>query len=758
MDDYALAVTRDALYTELWRACAGPLVAVPRPGDLVFYFPQGHIEQVVPCKRWVEASMNQISGNQTRLFDLPSKLLCRVLNVELKVETDTDDVYAQIVLMPETIEEENEVVAGSCTAMTRPTAEAVKSFCKTLTPTDISSGGLCVPRRHANECLPPLVCVRYEPVASHAGTSGQGSAWYGVALPAHLSRTSPTEFIVPYDQYMESVKSNGYLGMRFSMKFEGEKVPEQRYTGTIVDAATKMDIDSAANDCRPLRPRLVVYTASSSSSSGSLSTTYTSGSSLLQSSSDQGGSSPTATLSMSLVEEMRKKLEHVQFPWLELVEEERDKTREHIKSLVQQFFTTSNSALVLERWFSDLGVSWVLTITDDDIFRRRPQYFARSWIAALAVIQMFIFAYLDGNKRNQEEGAFFPCSDSELFARFLLATFLKILHFVDAIVTPLDAIDPASIEHHTLSSSMELSTMDMEATEPAEERLQALIGVRDALSSTSEQIQLWPHCTPFLQSGGIIGEVSNLLSAKLSKLDEIVWDTVDEIRTSLTDTHGLESQTSPDIHLLTRSVTNCIKVLSNNYGLVHQIVSKAASHGKYSYVPEFGNPKDDDAFAFLIMEMISCLQEKLLRVSQTLPDQSLRFLFLLNNTYFIWQQLHPSLHLESHMLALTCKIDEHIRSYVQASWEPVLSCLHDPTPLCLGRYSPLAKFKLQFHKTSTAQKLWRVPDPEMRRRLRTVIINKVNSVLTKYLEDYDIITPGVTPQEIEEILQETFEG
>nr|CAB3471492.1 unnamed protein product [Digitaria exilis] len=313
-----------------------------------------------------------------------------------------------------------------------------------------------------------------------------------------------------------------------------------------------MDIDSAANDCRPLRPRLVVYTASSSSSSGSLSTTYTSGSSLLQSSSDQGGSSPTATLSMSLVEEMRKKLEHVQFPWLELVEEERDKTREHIKSLVQQFFTTSNSALVLERWFSDLGVSWVLTITDDDIFRRRPQYFARSWIAALAVIQMFIFAYLDGNKRNQEEGAFFPCSDSELFARFLLATFLKILHFVDAIVTPLDAIDPASIEHHTLSSSMELSTMDMEATEPAEERLQALIGVRDALSSTSEQIQLWPHCTPFLQSGGIIGEVSNLLSAKLSKLDEIVWDTVDEIRTSLTDTHGLESQTSPDIHLLTR--------------------------------------------------------------------------------------------------------------------------------------------------------------------------------------------------------------
>lgn len=37
----------DALYKELWYACAGPLVTVPCQGDLVFYFPQGHIEQVL---------------------------------------------------------------------------------------------------------------------------------------------------------------------------------------------------------------------------------------------------------------------------------------------------------------------------------------------------------------------------------------------------------------------------------------------------------------------------------------------------------------------------------------------------------------------------------------------------------------------------------------------------------------------------------------------------------------------------------------
>lgn len=36
----------DDLYAELWKACAGPLVDVPRQGERVFYFPQGHMEQV----------------------------------------------------------------------------------------------------------------------------------------------------------------------------------------------------------------------------------------------------------------------------------------------------------------------------------------------------------------------------------------------------------------------------------------------------------------------------------------------------------------------------------------------------------------------------------------------------------------------------------------------------------------------------------------------------------------------------------------
>ncbi|KAL2480158.1 Auxin response factor 5 [Abeliophyllum distichum] len=38
--------TRKTINSERWHACAGPLVTLPQVGSLVYYFPQGHSEQV----------------------------------------------------------------------------------------------------------------------------------------------------------------------------------------------------------------------------------------------------------------------------------------------------------------------------------------------------------------------------------------------------------------------------------------------------------------------------------------------------------------------------------------------------------------------------------------------------------------------------------------------------------------------------------------------------------------------------------------
>ncbi|RWW35236.1 hypothetical protein BHE74_00059856 [Ensete ventricosum] len=70
----------DRLYEELWRACAGPLVEIPRVDERVFYFPQGHLEQVKE-RRLLEVSTDQDLNQQIPQFNLPSKILCRVVNV-----------------------------------------------------------------------------------------------------------------------------------------------------------------------------------------------------------------------------------------------------------------------------------------------------------------------------------------------------------------------------------------------------------------------------------------------------------------------------------------------------------------------------------------------------------------------------------------------------------------------------------------------------------------------------------------------------
>ncbi|XP_022952399.1 auxin response factor 2B-like isoform X1 [Cucurbita moschata] len=297
-----------ALYTELWNACAGPLVSVPRENERVFYFPQGHIEQV-------EASTNQVADQQMPVYDLPSKILCRIINVCLKAEPDTDEVFAQITLLPEANQDEDSVDKEP--PPPPPRRFHVHSFCKTLTASDTSThGGFSVLRRHADECLPPLDMSQQPPtqelvakdllgnewrfrhifrgqprrhllqsgwsvfvsskrlvagdafiflrgenrelrvgvrramrqhgnvpssvISSHSMHLGVlATAWHAISTGTMFTvyykpRTSPSEFVVPYDQYMESIKKSYTIGTRFKMRFEGEEAPEQRFTGTVI--------------------------------------------------------------------------------------------------------------------------------------------------------------------------------------------------------------------------------------------------------------------------------------------------------------------------------------------------------------------------------------------------------------------------------------------------------------------------------------------------------------------------------------------
>ncbi|AEC10714.1 auxin response factor 11 [Arabidopsis thaliana] len=159
----------DELYTELWKACAGPLVEVPRYGERVFYFPQGHMEQLV-------ASTNQgVVDQEIPVFNLPPKILCRVLSVTLKAEHETDEVYAQITLQPE--EDQSEPTSLD-PPLVEPAKPTVDSFVKILTASDTSThGGFSVLRKHATECLPSLDMTQPTPTQELVARDLHGYEW-----------------------------------------------------------------------------------------------------------------------------------------------------------------------------------------------------------------------------------------------------------------------------------------------------------------------------------------------------------------------------------------------------------------------------------------------------------------------------------------------------------------------------------------------------------------------------------------------------
>ncbi|TKY63345.1 Auxin response factor 9 [Spatholobus suberectus] len=160
--------TEDELYEQLWKACAGPLVDVPCVGQRVFYFPQGHMEQL-------EASTNQELNQRIPLLKLPTKILCRVVNVHLLAEQETDEVYAQITLVPESNQDEP-TSADPCTAES-PRAP-LHSFCKVLTASDTSThGGFSVLRKHATECLPALDMSQPTPTQELVAKDLHGYEW-----------------------------------------------------------------------------------------------------------------------------------------------------------------------------------------------------------------------------------------------------------------------------------------------------------------------------------------------------------------------------------------------------------------------------------------------------------------------------------------------------------------------------------------------------------------------------------------------------
>nr|AVZ23718.1 ARF3 [Erythranthe lewisii] len=159
-----------AVCMELWHACAGPLISLPKKGSAVVYFPQGHLEQ--------------LREHPAVAYDLPPHVFCRVVDVKLHADAANDEVYAQVSLVPDQqieqnwregmieAEAEDEDPEGMGKSMTP------HMFCKTLTASDTSThGGFSVPRRAAEDCFPPLDYKQQRPSQELIAKDLHGIEW-----------------------------------------------------------------------------------------------------------------------------------------------------------------------------------------------------------------------------------------------------------------------------------------------------------------------------------------------------------------------------------------------------------------------------------------------------------------------------------------------------------------------------------------------------------------------------------------------------
>ncbi|KAL2494956.1 auxin response factor 3-like [Forsythia ovata] len=155
---------------ELWHACAGPLISLPKKGTAVVYFPQGHLER--------------LSEHPAVAYDFPPHVFCRVVDVKLHADAVSDEVYAQISLVKDNqiekkwrdgeveADAEDEDTEGARTSM------IPHMFCKTLTASDTSThGGFSVPRRAAEDCFTPLDYKQQRPSQELVAKDLHGIEW-----------------------------------------------------------------------------------------------------------------------------------------------------------------------------------------------------------------------------------------------------------------------------------------------------------------------------------------------------------------------------------------------------------------------------------------------------------------------------------------------------------------------------------------------------------------------------------------------------
>ncbi|KVI09708.1 auxin response factor 18-like [Cynara cardunculus var. scolymus] len=179
---------------QLWHACAGGMVQMPELNSKVFYFPQGHAEHAAAG-----------NGDFRDLPRIAPYVLCGVSAVSFMADSDTDEVYAKIGLVPlgnhNDCDFDNDGGFLGFDHNKNENQEKPASFAKTLTQSDANNGGgFSVPRYCAETIFPRLDYTAEPPVQTILAKDVHGKLWkfrhiYRGTPRRHLLTTGWSNFV-----------------------------------------------------------------------------------------------------------------------------------------------------------------------------------------------------------------------------------------------------------------------------------------------------------------------------------------------------------------------------------------------------------------------------------------------------------------------------------------------------------------------------------------------------------------------------------
>ncbi|KAK4269769.1 hypothetical protein QN277_022882 [Acacia crassicarpa] len=204
---------------QLWNLCERLVADIPREGERAFYFIQGHLEQL-GCSRKQEFHPGSAH------FNLPSQILCRVINIQILVEPSTNEIYFRITLLPD---------IDTDRTVPDPTPPKIRkhemySFWKILMASITSAHGVSDRQRSPipSSVIPSQSHIGVLATVSHAVMSGTMFVVY--------QKQRASQFVIRLNKYLEAMDNDIYVGMRFKMGFQREdSLDEISCFGTFVD-------------------------------------------------------------------------------------------------------------------------------------------------------------------------------------------------------------------------------------------------------------------------------------------------------------------------------------------------------------------------------------------------------------------------------------------------------------------------------------------------------------------------------------------